>query len=158
MKRKKSTVNINILILFVLIFSFFAIVIKLSFVALAPTTDGIDLTAFVNNRNTEKEILKAQRGAIYSSDGETLAQNVTSYKVIAILSETRTKDSDNPQHVVDKEKTAEELFIHENTIRYRIKQIEEIMGCDLRDVNTITDIVTALKVRRMIQIIEDIWL
>ena len=109
MKRKKSTVNINILILFVLIFSFFAIVIKLSFVALAPTTDGIDLTAFVNNRNTEKEILKAQRGAIYSSDGETLAQNVTSYKVIAILSETRTKDSDNPQHVVDKEKTAEAL-------------------------------------------------
>lgn len=56
----------------------------------------------------------------------------------------------------DKEKTAEELFIHENTIRYRIKQIEEIMGCDLRDVNTITDIVTALKVRRMIQIIEDV--
>lgn len=109
MKRKKSTVNINILILFVLIFSFFAIVIKLSFVALAPTTDGIDLTSFVNNRNTEKEILKAQRGAIYSSDGETLAQNVTSYKVIAILSETRTKDSDNPQHVVDKEKTAEAL-------------------------------------------------
>ncbi|MGN1372275.1 MAG: penicillin-binding protein [Candidatus Coprovivens sp.] len=109
MKRKKSTVNINILILFVLIFSFFAIVIKLSFVALAPTTDGIDLTAFVNNRNTEKEILKAQRGTIYSSDGETLAQNVTSYKVIAILSETRTKDPDNPQHVVDKEKTAEVL-------------------------------------------------
>lgn len=109
MKRKKSTVNINILILVVLVFSFFSIVIKMSFVALAPTTDGIDLTAFVNNRNTEKEILKAERGTIYSADGETLAQSVTSYKVVAILSETRTKDPDNPQHVVDKEKTAESL-------------------------------------------------
>ena len=109
MKKKKSTVNINIFILVVLIFSFFSIVIKLSFVSLAPKTDGIDLTAFVNNRNTEKEILSAERGTIYSADGETLAQSVTSYKVVAILSETRTKDPDHPQHVVDKELTAESL-------------------------------------------------
>ncbi len=109
MKRKKSTVNINILILVVLIFSFFSIVIKLSLVALAPKTDGIDLAAFVKNRNTEKEILTAERGTIYSADGETLAQSVTSYKLVAILSKSQTKDPDNPKHVVDKEATAEAL-------------------------------------------------
>lgn len=56
----------------------------------------------------------------------------------------------------DKEKTAEELFIHENTLRYRIHQIEKIMDKDLKNVNVIADIVTAFKVRRMIQILDKI--
>ena len=51
---------------------------------------------------------------------------------------------------------AEELFIHENTLRYRIHQIEKIMDKDLKNVNVIADIVTAFKVRRMIQILDKI--
>lgn len=109
MKRKNNTINVHILIFVVLILSFSAIVIKLSFIALGETTDGINLTEFTKNRNTTKEILKAQRGTIYSSDNEILAQSVNSYTLIAYLSESRTKDMDNPQHVVDKERTATEL-------------------------------------------------
>lgn len=109
MKRKNNTINVSGLIFVVLVFSFFAIVIKLSFVSLAKTTDNINLTAFVENRNTETEILPARRGSIYSIDGETLAQNVNAYTVIAYLSPSRTKDDENPQHVVDKRKTAEAL-------------------------------------------------
>ena len=109
MKRKNNTINVSRWIFIVLVFSFFAIVIKLSFVSMAKTTDGIDLTAFVENRNTETEILQAKRGSIYSIDGEILAQNVNAYTVIAYLSPTRTKDDDNPQHVIDKQKTAEAL-------------------------------------------------
>ncbi len=109
MKRKNSTINVSKLVFIVLVFSFFAIIIKLSFVSTAKTTDGIDLTAFVENRNTETEILQAKRGSIYSIDGEILAQNVNAYTVIAYLSPTRTKDDDNPQHVIDKQKTAEAL-------------------------------------------------
>lgn len=56
----------------------------------------------------------------------------------------------------DKQKTAKELFIHENTLRYRIHQIEETMDKDLKNVNVITDIVTALKVRRMMQILDNV--
>ncbi|MDE5888670.1 MAG: penicillin-binding protein, partial [Bacilli bacterium] len=109
MKRKNNTINVSKIIFVVLVFSFFAIIIKLGFVAMAPTTDGIDLTAFVENRNTEEEILKANRGSIYSTDGEILAQSINSYTVIAYLSETRTKNPENPKHVVDKERTAREL-------------------------------------------------
>lgn len=54
----------------------------------------------------------------------------------------------------DKGITAQKLFIHENTLRYRLHQIEDIIHKDLKDVNVITDIVTALKVRRMIQILD----
>ena len=51
---------------------------------------------------------------------------------------------------------AKALFIHENTLRYRIHQIEETMDKDLKNVNVITDIVTALKVRRMMQILDNV--
>ncbi len=54
----------------------------------------------------------------------------------------------------DKGITAQKLFVHENTLRYRLHQIEDIIRKDLKDVNVITDIVTALKVRRMIQILD----
>lgn len=109
MKRKNNTINVSKIIFVVLVFSFFAIVIKLGFISLAEKTDGINLTAFVENRNIEEEILKANRGSIYSSDSEILAQSINSYTVIAYLSETRTKDPENPHHVVDKERTAKEL-------------------------------------------------
>ena len=109
MKKKNNTVNINKIIFVVLVLSFCAIILKTSMVALADTTDGINLTEFVNNRNTETETLYAERGSILSSDGEILAHSINSYTVIAYLSESRTSDEENPQHVVDKEKTAEEL-------------------------------------------------
>jgi len=109
MKRKKTTINISFIIFIVLILSFFAIVIKLGMVSLKKTTDGVDLKQFMENRNTEKEVLPAARGTIYSADGEVLAQTINSYTVVAYLSKTRTKDMEHPQHVIDKEKTAEEL-------------------------------------------------
>ena len=109
MKRKKTTVNISLVIFIVLVLSFFSIVIKLSMVSLRKTTDGINLKQFMDNRNTETEVLPATRGTIYSTDGEVLAQTINSYTVVAYLSESRTKDENSPQHVVDKDKTAEEL-------------------------------------------------
>lgn len=109
MKRKNNTINVSKIIFVVLVFSFLAIVIKLSLVSLQQKTDGIDLTAFVENRNTETEVLKANRGSIKSADGEVLAQTINSYTLIAYLSDSRTKDPDNPQHVVDKEATAKAL-------------------------------------------------
>ena len=109
MKRKSNTINVHILMFVVLVVSFFSIVIKLSMVSLQKETDGINLTEFTKNRNTTKEILKAKRGTIYSSDNEILAHSVNSYTLIAYLSESRTKDPDNPHHVVDKEGTAAAL-------------------------------------------------
>ncbi len=109
MKKKSKTINVSIIIFVVLVLSFCAIIAKLSFVALAKKVDGVDLAEFVKNRNTETITLKAQRGSIYSIDGELLAKNVNSYTVIAYLSESRTKNVEDPKHVVDKERTAEEL-------------------------------------------------
>ena len=52
-----------------------------------------------------------KRGSIYDINGNALAQNVSSYTLIAYLEESRTTDENNPQHVVDKDATAEALAL-----------------------------------------------
>ncbi len=111
MKKKNNTINVNKIIFVVLVLSFFAISLKLLIVGLAKTTDGINLTEFVANRNTQKDIIKANRGSILSADGELLAQSINSYTVIAYLSPSRTSDEKNPHHVVNKQLTAEKLSV-----------------------------------------------
>ena len=110
MKRNNlKTINIHFIILVVLIVSFLLISGKVLLVALQDETNGINLTEFVKSRNTGKEIIKAERGTIYSGDGEALALTVKSYTVIAYLDESRTNNEDRPNHVVNKELTAEKL-------------------------------------------------
>ena len=108
--KKTRTVKISKLFLLFSVFLFVVIILKLSYVVLSPKVDGIDLKAFAENRNTTKENIVAKRGTIYDNLGNTLAVNVNSYTVIAFLSSKRTTDPKNPEHVVDKEYTAEKLY------------------------------------------------
>lgn len=109
MKSKRVTVKMQKPIIFIVAFLFVVIIIRLAYVSLSPTIDGINLHAFANNRNTKTEAIYAKRGNIYDKFGNPLAQTVNSYKVIAILSESRTTDPKKPKHVVDKEATAKML-------------------------------------------------
>jgi len=106
--QKKIRLNLKLTML-VVGFFFSVILIKLSYVVLSSDVDGINLTEFASSRNTQKETLYASRGIIYDKDGKPLAKNANSYKVIAILSESRTTNPKNPQHVVDKDTTATSL-------------------------------------------------
>lgn len=111
MKRKVNVnkIKLNKLVL-MFIFLFFVVVIgRLSFLALASEIDDINIKQFVANRNTRKKTVYAKRGTIYDSVGNTLAQTVNSYTVIAYLSESRSEGFKTPQHVVDKEYTAAAL-------------------------------------------------
>ncbi len=107
--KKTRTVRINLPFVIIVLFLFALIILKLFYVALSPKVDGINLTAFANNRNTKKEVITASRGTIYDNSGEVLAQDVNSYTVIAYLSPSRTEDMSHPHHVVDKEYTAKML-------------------------------------------------
>lgn len=111
MKKKLKTNNIRIsLFLVVIALIFFILIIGRTIqLALSREIDGIDLQAFASSRTTKNEVLKGKRGSIYDKNGDVLAQNVSSYTLIAYLSESRTTDIKRPQHVVDKEYTAEML-------------------------------------------------
>lgn len=111
MKRKKKRNNIQYSKLIVLfsLFVFVVIILRASQLALSAEIDGINLKNLASKRTTKTEVIEAKRGTIYSNDNEILAQNVSSYKLIAYLDEKRTTNKSNPQHVVDKELTAKSL-------------------------------------------------
>lgn len=88
---------------------FATMIARLTQLALFREIDGVNLKELASKRTTKTETITAKRGNIYSNDGDILAQNVASYKIIAYLDAKRTTNKDNPQHVVDKEKTAKEL-------------------------------------------------
>ena len=108
--KKIKTIRINTMFILSVVFIFLCIIFKLVWVGTGNIkVRGRELSAFANDRDTVKRITTAARGTIYSANEEVLAKNVNSYTVIAILSESRTKDPENPYHVVDKELTATKL-------------------------------------------------
>lgn len=107
--RGNNTIKISKLFLVCVVFIFGLIIAKLIYVSGSPNVDGIDMQAFALSRTTEKKTLYASRGTIYDVSGEALALNVNSYTVIAYLDSTRTTDEEKPEHVVDKEATANAL-------------------------------------------------
>ena len=114
MKQRKMTLRrpsiINAIILFLLL----GIILKVLYIGLSKKVDGINIKTFADNRNTQEDILYAKRGTIYDKNGEALAQTVNSYTLIAYLSEKRSENEKTPQHVVDKEYTAQVLSEHLN--------------------------------------------
>ena len=111
MKKKKKRNNIHYSVIIVVgAFLLFVVMIgRVAQLALSDEVDGINLQALASKRTTRTEIIQAKRGNIYSSDGDILAENVSSYKLIAYLDSKRTTKENDPQHVVDKEATAKAL-------------------------------------------------
>jgi len=94
------------------LFVFFLFIIIGGFLCYRSLVDysvgKITISEFIKNRNINEEIILPDRGSIYDSNGNILAQDVSSYTLIAYLSDTRSSE-DNIRHVVDKETTAKEL-------------------------------------------------
>ena len=77
--------------------------------SMSSEIDGKNIKELASSRTTRTNIISAKRGSIYSVNGDVLAQNVSSYTLIAYLEESRTTNPENPQHVVNIEYTAEQL-------------------------------------------------
>jgi len=107
--KRRVTVKSSMYVLLIVAFLLCSAIGKLIYVAVATNVDGVNLKKFAASRNTKTKTLYASRGSIYDSAGEALALSVNSYTLIAYLSESRTTNPDNPQHVVDKEHTAKKL-------------------------------------------------
>lgn len=108
-KRKKNNIRYSKIVIFTSLFLFGWMIIRLAQLSLSPEIDGINLKDLASKRTTKTEILPAKRGSIYSSTKDALAQNVSSYKLIAYLDAKRTTNKKSPQHVVNKEETAKAL-------------------------------------------------
>lgn len=108
-KLEKNDIKISAFLVVIALVFFVVIGIRVTQLALSDEIDGINLQVFASNRTTKTEILTGKRGTIYDKNGDVLAQNVSSYTLIAYLDENRTTNINNPKHVVDKEYTARML-------------------------------------------------
>ena len=102
----EHNVKVSNVVLIIVFFLFLIIITRVSYIALTKKIDNIDIQSLASKRTTKEIILKANRGTIFDSSGDVLAQDVASYTLIAYLEPKRTTDPEKPQHVVDKEKTA----------------------------------------------------
>lgn len=134
--KKKVTIRVPRIIIIIVAFLFAAIIAKISYVVLSEKVDGINLQAKAASIATVERTLYAKRGNIYDVNGDTLAETVNSYTLVAFLSPSRTTNPENPKHVVDKEMTAKKLSevinMTEENILSRIKkdkyQVELVRG------------------------------
>ena len=104
-----KNIRFNKLYLLIGLFLFGVIIYRIGTLSLSKEVENVDLQSMANNRTTRRETLYSKRGTIYDVNGNPLAQSVSSYTLIAYLSESRTTDPKKPKHVVDKERTAKEL-------------------------------------------------
>lgn len=111
--------------------SFFIIMlilfIQFCYLSLSKEVYGINMKEFASNRNTVTNILTAERGTIYDIEENVLAQNISSYTLIAYLDSTRTTDEKDPKHVVDKEYTATKLssILGEDNYEYILERLNK---------------------------------
>ena len=71
--------------------------------------EGQELAARAAAKYGKESVITANRGKIYDQNGQVIAEDTLSYRMIAIVSEKATTDPKNPRHVVDSEKTAKVL-------------------------------------------------
>ncbi|QII82581.1 penicillin-binding protein [Jeotgalibaca arthritidis] len=91
---------------------FLIFVVRFSTIMLTKKVDGVDLSEQIDNLYSRSSILPAKRGTIYDIGGNPIAMDATSYSLVGVLTDKWSQDEKNPQHIIDKEQTAEALAKH----------------------------------------------
>lgn len=97
------------LMLFVYGGLFFVLLLRIAFIQATGQTEGQDLKVKAAAIYNTEKVITAERGKILDRNGNIIAEDTLSYRLIAIVSPDATTNKNNPQHVVDPEKTAEIL-------------------------------------------------
>ncbi|MDQ0414874.1 penicillin-binding protein [Mesobacillus stamsii] len=107
MGKKQPNMNAGAAVLFV-IFSLLFFILLFRFVSIQVTGEvhGQALAARAQQKYSNEKVIEAVRGTIFDRKGEVVAEDTTSYTLVAILDESVTTNKNKPQHVKDPEKTA----------------------------------------------------
>ena len=108
-KKRKNNIKYSKLLILGSLLLFCLMIGRVIQLGMSKDIDGVNLQKLASSRTTRTDVIEAKRGSIYSNNGDILAQNVSSYKLIAYLDSKRTTNKKKPQHVVNKEETAEKL-------------------------------------------------
>ncbi|MGV3235301.1 penicillin-binding transpeptidase domain-containing protein [Latilactobacillus curvatus] len=82
---------------------------RFAYIAATGHIAGVDLTKRSQKKYKADSVIRAQRGTIYDSLGNVLAQDINAYSVYAVLSHDYVGPNKKPLYVTDKKKTAKVL-------------------------------------------------
>lgn len=88
---------------------FFILAARIVTIQATGSVEGQELAAKAAAKYSQEEVLAAKRGRIIDRNGEVIAEDTLTYKVVAVLDESATQKPSDPRHVTDIEKTAEVL-------------------------------------------------
>src|SRR5690606_18350209 len=88
---------------------FFILAARIVTIQATGSVEGQELAAKAAAKYSQEEVLAAKRGRIIDRNGEVIAEDTLTYKVIAVLDESATQKTSDPRHVTDIEKTAKVL-------------------------------------------------
>lgn len=109
-KKNNDKFHVSKSVIFFVFFLFLVLIIRISYLCLVNYRVGdTTIAAFIKRRNTKEEVIIPTRGTIYDSKGEVLATDVSSYTLLAYLSEKRTDANGNKDYVEDIDNTSTKL-------------------------------------------------
>ena len=79
------------------------------YIGISKTIKGQDISARTEQLYHRNEVIKATRGTIYDRNGLAIAEDSHLYTIYAILDKSSINYKNQPEYVVDKEKTAQKL-------------------------------------------------
>ena len=124
MIKKQRNINLGATILFIIFgLLFFVLLFRFFYIQATGEVKGQPLAAKAAQQYSDSRTIEAKRGTIYDRNGEVIAEDRSSYSLIAILDKKMTNDPDKPNHVVDIDKTASELSKHINMKESDIRKI-----------------------------------
>jgi penicillin-binding protein 2B len=107
MIKKQPNMNAGAAVLFV-IFSllFFILIFRFITIQVTGEVHGQALAARAQQKYSNEKVIEAKRGTIFDRKGEVVAEDTTSYTLVAILDDSVTTNKKKPKHVNDPAKTA----------------------------------------------------
>lgn len=110
MSKKQPYMNFGAAGLFVLFgLLFFVLIFRYFSIQITGEVGSQPLAAKAQQKYSRQGTLEAARGVIYDRNGGVIAEDTSSYTLIAILDKKMTTNPKKPNHVTDPQKTAREL-------------------------------------------------
>ncbi|PAV29910.1 penicillin-binding protein [Virgibacillus profundi] len=108
--RKNKTTHFMAGILIILFVGVFLVLAgRFMYIQATGEINNISLEEWADKKRTNTYSLSAERGKIFDKNGMTLAYDMPTFRVIAIVDEAYSGNSEEPKHVNDPEKTAKML-------------------------------------------------
>ena len=110
MKKKTLRFNVGALLMF-FIFGvlFLSLIGRIAYIQATGVVNGHELAVEAANKYQRQSTLTADRGKILDRNGNVIAEDTLSYKVIAVVRASATTNPKKPRHVVDPKVTAKSL-------------------------------------------------